>query len=608
LLNIQHSMAWHEPTSSEYLSSCGSTGANTPEVMLDATDAWYHLVAAEHELVLDLGSQIDISKFGFRGDSEGGGTEFAPLDMDVYISTDNITYGTAVLTGVDTTPYNAGSYGEFTGTRKTGRYIKFIINSTNGGAPGILAWGDGIENRPVIRYWDGDIPKKWTTVIPLRGSYDNNYSTTYTYTDGRRGIIPLDGSKYNNVIGVLGMGVLKRSGTSGVDPNPKTFMECYDRTNTQQIVEVINQLESYETEVSTVDGVDNFPSGAAFIDVRYKKTDALSSQHMNFEMHITQESEDSGNKTCIYIPLSAYTSSFSTSYTGTGGWPAATAPTEYHFKYLEADWDCTIDKVYLTTTSRTNGGATVSMKLDDIAQGGALVTQTHNTTTYTEQSSSDISSSLVDDTIYKLWVKSTTGSQSGDIICDAYLVFEISDMNAFPTFQNVGILGNVESTTTGWVEEPEQMVEILDNDMEYFSSEVTRVLKHQTVLYNNRATSMSSSVYDDGTRISAADLLTTARADTWMESGAITPADGSDITFASNLQKSFLGSGKAESSLLIRYISGLDLGGGGGGTNTEINIGDVWKTVDSMQINIGDTWKDVESVQINIGDVWKDVY
>lgn len=44
------------------------------------------------------------------------------------------------------------------------------------------------------------------------------------------------------------------------------------------------------------------------------------------------------------------------------------------------------------------------------------------------------------------------------------------------------------------------------------------------------------------------------------------------------------------------------------GTNMKINIGDVWKDVDSMKINIGDVWKDVVKVQINIGDVWKTVF
>jgi len=44
------------------------------------------------------------------------------------------------------------------------------------------------------------------------------------------------------------------------------------------------------------------------------------------------------------------------------------------------------------------------------------------------------------------------------------------------------------------------------------------------------------------------------------------------------------------------------------GTNMSINIGDVWKDVESLKINIGDSWKDVVSVKQNIGDTWKDVF
>jgi len=44
------------------------------------------------------------------------------------------------------------------------------------------------------------------------------------------------------------------------------------------------------------------------------------------------------------------------------------------------------------------------------------------------------------------------------------------------------------------------------------------------------------------------------------------------------------------------------------GTNMKINIGDVWKDVESMKINIGDAWKDVAEVKQNIGDAWKVVY
>jgi hypothetical protein len=44
------------------------------------------------------------------------------------------------------------------------------------------------------------------------------------------------------------------------------------------------------------------------------------------------------------------------------------------------------------------------------------------------------------------------------------------------------------------------------------------------------------------------------------------------------------------------------------GTKTQINIGDIFKTVTTYQLNIGDVWKPVTKVQQNIGDTWKSVF
>ena len=45
-----------------------------------------------------------------------------------------------------------------------------------------------------------------------------------------------------------------------------------------------------------------------------------------------------------------------------------------------------------------------------------------------------------------------------------------------------------------------------------------------------------------------------------------------------------------------------------GGTNMQVNIGDVWKEVPAAKINIGDVWKDVAGAQVNIGDAWKTIF
>jgi len=43
-------------------------------------------------------------------------------------------------------------------------------------------------------------------------------------------------------------------------------------------------------------------------------------------------------------------------------------------------------------------------------------------------------------------------------------------------------------------------------------------------------------------------------------------------------------------------------------SDNKINIGDDWKSLDSMQINVSDSWKDVGEAYINIGDSWKVFY
>ena len=45
-----------------------------------------------------------------------------------------------------------------------------------------------------------------------------------------------------------------------------------------------------------------------------------------------------------------------------------------------------------------------------------------------------------------------------------------------------------------------------------------------------------------------------------------------------------------------------------GGTNMQVNIGDVWKEVPAVKINIGDVWKDVAGAQVNIGNAWKTIF
>jgi len=43
-------------------------------------------------------------------------------------------------------------------------------------------------------------------------------------------------------------------------------------------------------------------------------------------------------------------------------------------------------------------------------------------------------------------------------------------------------------------------------------------------------------------------------------------------------------------------------------TDNKLNIGDVWKSIDSIKINVNDVWKDVNTAYININDTWKEFW
>ena len=70
--------------------------------------------------------------------------------------------------------------------------------------------------------------------------------------------------------------------------------------------------------------------------------------------------------------------------------------------------------------------------------------------------------------------------------------------------------------------------------------------------------------------------------------------------------------GEGEVSGYSAYATTISANGTGEtsavGTNMKINIGDVWKDVESMKINIGDVWKDVAEVKQNISNTWRTIF
>ena len=111
-------MGWLGITSSEYHKSCGDDGTHTASTMLDSGKDWWHVVDEVHTLELDLGSSQTVTQVRFRGNNPVNGS---PNDIDVYVSDDDTSYGTAVATGIDPSTYTGETWLEILTTSKSGR-------------------------------------------------------------------------------------------------------------------------------------------------------------------------------------------------------------------------------------------------------------------------------------------------------------------------------------------------------------------------------------------------------------------------------------------------------------------------------------------------------
>lgn len=98
----------------------------------------------------------------------------------------------------------------------------------------------------------------------------------------------------------------------------------------------------------------------------------------------------------------------------------------------------------------------------------------------------------------------------------------------------------------------------------------------------------------------AISITTTAKLFTKIKGSSTYPAGtGADIGMQTDTSLTTVS--LYECGVIVAYIPSS-------GTNIQINISDVWKSVSGVQINIGDVWKPVTKAQINIGDVWKTIF
>ena len=119
---------WLGITSANIHSKCGEEAANTLAEGLDGVDYWGHLTNETHWFILDLEQTYNITKV--RGRSDWSGVPSAdPTDVNIYVSTDGVSWGTAVATGI-TTWQDTSSWVEINTTAKEGRYVKVEIIDT----------------------------------------------------------------------------------------------------------------------------------------------------------------------------------------------------------------------------------------------------------------------------------------------------------------------------------------------------------------------------------------------------------------------------------------------------------------------------------------------
>jgi len=128
-------VGWIGINSSHYDSHCGDFGSYTIEKALNGTDAWYHMVAEVHNVVLDLGQVYNVKKV--RGRSN---LTYDPTSVNIYVSNDKESWGAAVASGIDTWQ-NTNEWQEVDTVYKSGRYVKVEIAETEAGVSDVLMFG-----------------------------------------------------------------------------------------------------------------------------------------------------------------------------------------------------------------------------------------------------------------------------------------------------------------------------------------------------------------------------------------------------------------------------------------------------------------------------------
>jgi hypothetical protein len=140
--------AWLGVSSSELVYGCENKFGLG--MALDGVELWTAETNHDHEFILDLGKNYSIKKFRGRSYSLND-----PTDVDIYISTDNSTWGTAVASDISTWQ-DTETWTEVDSTDKTGQYIKVVVQDTED-ANSFLEWGGFIPPGPIFDAYGEEI-------------------------------------------------------------------------------------------------------------------------------------------------------------------------------------------------------------------------------------------------------------------------------------------------------------------------------------------------------------------------------------------------------------------------------------------------------------------
>ncbi len=149
MMNWLDSDSWLGISSSELAYACENKFGLG--MALDGTgELWDAVTNHDHEFILNLGKNYSIKKFRGRSISLKD-----PIDVDIYISTDNSTWGTAVASDISTWQ-DTDTWVEVDSTDKTGQYIKVVVQATEDEAR-ILAWGGFMPPGPIFDVYGEEI-------------------------------------------------------------------------------------------------------------------------------------------------------------------------------------------------------------------------------------------------------------------------------------------------------------------------------------------------------------------------------------------------------------------------------------------------------------------